>query len=139
MVPDQLHFEGRLGVPVGKDVDAARAELQRVVDEALDDGLPRCVLTWEGGAFAPGETRTDEPWVKTVQAALAAETGQAPLAGVPWGADMRLFTARGIPAVMVGTRDIELAHAVDESVSIDELATVARTIVRAVKSKGQAL
>ena len=45
---------------------------------------------------------------------------------------MRLFTARGIPAVMVGTRDIELAHAVDESVSIDELATVARTIVRAV-------
>ncbi len=132
MVPDQLHFEGRLGVPVGMDVDAARAELQRVVDEALDDGLPRCVLTWEGGAFAPGETRADEPWVKIVQAALAAETGQAPLAGVPWGADMRLFTARGIPAVMVGTRDIELAHAVDESVSIDELATVARTIVRAV-------
>ena len=132
MVPDQLHFEGRLGVPVGKDVETARAELQRVVDEALDDGLPRCVLTWEGGAFASGETRTDEPWVGVVQRALAAETGQAPLAGVPWGADMRLFTARGIPAVMVGTRDIELAHAVDESVSIDELATVARTIVRAV-------
>ncbi len=132
MVPDQLTFEGRLGVPVGKDVETARAELQRVVDEALDDGLPRCVLTWEGGAFASGETRTDEPWVGVVQRALAAETGQAPLAGVPWGADMRLFTARGIPAVMVGTRDIELAHAVDESVSIDELATVARTIVRAV-------
>jgi len=132
MVPDQLYFEGRLGVPVGMDVKAARAELQRVVDEALDDGLPRCVLTWEGGAFAPGTTAPEHPWVKTVQAALTAEAGQAPLAGVPWGADMRLFTARGIPAVMVGTRDIELAHAVDESVSIDELATVARTIVRAV-------
>ena len=39
----------------------------------------------------------------------------APLAGVPWGADMRLFTARGIPAVMVGTTGIERAHAVDES------------------------
>ncbi|MDA0174232.1 M20/M25/M40 family metallo-hydrolase [Solirubrobacter taibaiensis] len=134
MVPDQLHFEGRLGVPVGKDVAAARAELQAVVDEALADGLPRCVLTWEGGAFASGETRTNESWVGVVQRALDAETGQAPLAGVPWGADMRLFTARGIPAVMVGTRDIELAHAVDESVSIDELATVARTIVRAVSS-----
>ena len=132
MVPDQLYFEGRLGVPVGMDVNAARAELQRVVDEALDDGLPRCALTWEGGAFAPGTTDPEHPWVKTVQAALTAEAGQAPLAGVPWGADMRLFTARGIPAVMVGTRDIELAHAVDESVSIDELATVARTIVRAV-------
>jgi acetylornithine deacetylase len=132
MVPDQLYFEGRLGVPVGQDVRAARAELQRVVDEALDDGLPRCVLTWEGGAFASGTTDPEHAWVKTVQAALTAEAGQAPLAGVPWGADMRLFTARGIPAVMVGTRDIELAHAVDESVSIDELAAVARTIVRAV-------
>ncbi len=70
--------------------------------------------------------------MQTVQAALAAEAGQAPLAGVPWGADMRLFTARGIPAVMVGTRDIALAHAVDESVSIDELAAVARTMIRAV-------
>jgi acetylornithine deacetylase len=105
-----------------------------VLDAALDDGLPRCVLTWEGGAFAPGTTDPEHPWVKTVQAALSAETGEAPLAGVPWGADMRLFTARGIPAVMVGTRDIELAHAVDESVSIDELAIVARTIVRAVSS-----
>ena len=48
---------------------------------------------------------------------------------------MRLFTARGIPAVMVGTTDIEKAHAVDESVRIDELVTVARTIVRAVRSR----
>jgi len=134
MVPDQLRFEGRLGVPVGADLAHARADLQRVVDEALDDGLPRCELTWQGGAFAPGETDPEHPWVKTVQAALRAETGAAPLAGVPWGADLRLFTARGIPTVMVGTRDIELAHAVDESVSIDELATVARTIVRAVAS-----
>jgi acetylornithine deacetylase len=45
---------------------------------------------------------------------------------------MRLFTARGIPAVMVGTTGIELAHAVDESASLAELATVARTIIRAV-------
>ncbi|MBE2320870.1 M20/M25/M40 family metallo-hydrolase [Solirubrobacter sp. CPCC 204708] len=132
MVPDRLVFEGRLGVPVGADLQQARDELQAVLDRALDDGLPPCRLTWEGGAFAPGTTDPDHPWVKTVQEALAAETGSAPLAGVPWGADMRLFTARGIPAVMVGTRDIELAHAVDESVAIDELATVARTIVRAV-------
>jgi len=49
---------------------------------------------------------------------------------VPYGADMRLFTARGIPAVMVGTHDLELAHAVDESVSLAELSAVARTIIR---------
>jgi acetylornithine deacetylase len=133
-VPDRLEFEGRLGVPVGADLDAARADLQAVVDEALDDGEGRCELVWEGGAFAPGETPVDHPWVGIVRDALRAETGSAELAGVPWGADMRLFTARGIPAVMVGTHGIELAHAVDERVSIDELGTVARVITRAVRN-----
>ena len=43
---------------------------------------------------------------------------------------MRLWTARGIPTVMVGTPGIELAHAVDERVRVDDLATLARAIVR---------
>jgi acetylornithine deacetylase len=67
---------------------------------------------------------------------VAAERGDAPLAGVPWGADMRLFTARGIPTVMVGTTGIELAHAVDERVSLDEVAAVARIIARALTAFG---
>ncbi len=131
-VPDRLEFEGRLGVPVGGDLQAARDALQAVVDRALADGEPPCRLTWEGGAFAPGETAAGHPWVRTVQAALSAELGRpAPLVGVPYGADMRQFTARGIPCVMAGTRGLNLAHAVDESVAIGELALVARTIVRA--------
>ena len=89
------------------------------MDRALDDGEPPCELVWEGGAFAPGETPGDHPWAQTVRGALRDEVGAAPLAGVPWGADMRLFTARGIPAVMVGTTGIERAHAVDEYVSLD--------------------
>ena len=129
-VPDRLEFEGRLGVPVGADLAAARSALQAVVDAALDDGEERCVLSWEGGAFASGETAVDDPWVSRVRAAVIAERGAAPVIGVPYGADMRLFTARGIPAVMVGTNDLELAHAVDESVSLAELAALARTIIR---------
>jgi len=131
-VPDRLEFEGRLGVPVGASLPDARAALQAVVDEALDDGEPPCELTWRGGAFDSGETASGHPWVSTVRAALSAELGrEAPLAGVPWGADFRQFTARGIPAVMVGTEGIELAHAVDESVDVGQLVTVARTIIRA--------
>ena len=133
MVPDRLEFEGRLGVPVGADLGAARAALQAVVDAALDDGEAPCGLVWEGGAFAPGETAVDHPWVSVVRGALSDELGrEAGLAGVPWGADMRQFTARGIPAVMVGTSGIELAHAVDESVAVRELVVVARTIIRTV-------
>ena len=79
----------------------------------------RARSVWEGGAFAPGETAVDHPWVSVVRGALSDELGrEAGLAGVPWGADMRQFTARGIPAVMVGTSGIELAHAVDESVAL---------------------
>ncbi len=51
-------------------------------------------------------------------------------AGVPWGADMRHFTARGIPCTMVGTGGIALAHAVDEHVEIPELVSLARALVR---------
>jgi acetylornithine deacetylase len=64
---------------------------------------------------------------------VTAERGEAPVAGVPWGADMRLFTARGIPTVMCGTTGIELAHAVDERVRMDEVAALARIIARAVR------
>src|SRR4051812_33773678 len=131
-VPDRIEFEGRLGVPVGAGLGEARAALQAAVDAALDDGEPPCVLTWEGGAFASGETPRDHPWVAAVREAVAAERGSAPVVGVPYGADMRLFTARGIPAVMVGTPGIELAHAVDEHVELSELTAVARMIVRLV-------
>lgn len=54
------------------------------------------------------------------------------LAGVPYGSDIRHFANRGIPAVMYGTRGIELAHAADERVRIDDVAQVARTIARVI-------
>ena len=50
--------------------------------------------------------------------------------GVPYGADMRLFCARGIPCVMCGTPGLELAHAVDESVAVADLEALARLMVR---------
>ena len=37
---------------------------------------------------------------------------------------------------MVGTPGLELAHAVDERVRVDDLASVARIIVRAVRANG---
>jgi acetylornithine deacetylase len=137
-VPDRVEFEGRLGVPVGADLASARTALQSVVDGALDDGEAPCEILWEGGSFAPGETSPDDPWVGVVRSALSDELERpASLAGVPWGADMRLFTTRGIPAVMVGTNGIELAHAVDESVSLAELGRVARVIIRTVLRYGR--
>jgi acetylornithine deacetylase len=127
-VPDTLVFEGRVGVRVGEDPADARAAFEAAVREA-DGEQPPVEIAWTGGAFASGETDPGHPWVARVRDAVRAERGgDAPIAGVPWGADMRLFAARGIPVVMLGTTGIELAHAVDERVRIDEVAAVARIV-----------
>jgi acetylornithine deacetylase len=137
-VPEELTFEVRLGVPVGQSLDDARADLERAVAEATDDLGPPVEIVWSGGQFAPGETAMDDPWVTLVQDAAAAELGAPPpLIGVGYGADMRLFCARGIPCVLFGPSGIERAHAVDEHVTIADLESVARVIVRCVLAFGQ--
>jgi acetylornithine deacetylase len=132
-VPDRLRFEGRAPVRVGEDVSAARAAVEEVVLGACPDAQ----LTWPGGQFASGQTDPDHPFVALVRGALAAELGgEVATVGVPWGADMRLWTARGIPTVMAGTPGIETAHAVDERVRVEDLATLARVIEQVAKEFG---
>jgi acetylornithine deacetylase len=43
---------------------------------------------------------------------------------------MRLWCAAGVPTVMVGPRGIELAHAVDERVAVEDLVATARILER---------
>jgi acetylornithine deacetylase len=134
-VPDRVELEGRLGVPVGADPAAARAALEDAVAAALDDGEAPAEIHWTGGAFLPAETDPGHPWVDAVAAAIEAERGRpARRIGVPWGADMRLFAARGIPCVMAGPSGIERAHAVDEWVDAGELVALARILVRLTSS-----
>jgi len=130
-VPEELTFEGRLGVPVGQSLEEARVQLERVVATATDGQGPPVQIVWSGGQFASGETALDDPWVQLVQAQAAAQLGAPPpLIGVPYGTDMRLFCARGIPCVLFGPGGIERAHAADEHVAIDDLQALARIIVR---------
>jgi acetylornithine deacetylase len=126
-VPDRLRFEGRAPVRLGEDVAVARS----AVEAAVAGACPQARLSWPGGQFASGQTDPAHPFAVLVRAAVGAELGrEVAAAGVPWGADMRLWTARGIPTVMVGTPGIELAHAVDERVRIEDLATLSRAIAR---------
>jgi acetylornithine deacetylase len=128
-VPDELTFEGRLGVPVGETAAAARAAFEAVVAAAGDGQGPPVEIGWEGGQFEPAETPAGHPFVALVQAAAGAGTR---LAGVPYGSDMRQFAGRGIPAVMYGTPGLELAHAADERVRIDDVVRVAETLARVI-------
>lgn len=121
-VPDRVEFRGRLGVRVGEGLDSARAALL----DALA-GLP-VELRFLGGIFAPAATDPDHPFARHV---LESFPGSRPV-GVPWGADMRQYTERGIPTVMVGPGNAHLAHAVDERVLVADLVAVAEGIARVI-------
>jgi len=120
-VPERAEFEGRLAVRVGEDPAAARAAFAA----ALGDGVE---LRWSGGQFASADTPTVAPIAQLVAAACGGR-----FAGVPWGADMRLFTARGIPTVMVGTGGLERGHAVDERVAIADVERLTRVLAEVIE------
>src|SRR3954453_4614549 len=122
-VPERAEFEGRLAARVGEDPAEARAAFAA----ALGDGVE---LRWTGGEFASGDTPPDAPIARLV--AEAAGDG-ARFAGVPWGADMRLFTARGIPTVMIGTHGLERGHAVDERVAIADVERLTRVLAQVIE------
>lgn len=126
-VPDRLVFEGRAPVRVGEDPAAARAAVEQVVAAAC----PEATVEWTGGQFASGATPVDHPLAQLALRATGEVLGrEARFGGVPWGADMRLWCAAGVPTVMVGPRGIELAHAVDESVAVEDLVATARILER---------
>jgi acetylornithine deacetylase len=131
-VPDLLTFEGRVGVRVGEEPAAARAALEAVVAAADDGAGPPPEIAWTGGQYASAQTAIDDPFVALVRACAEADGGAPRLVGVPYGADMRLFSARGIPCVMYGPPGIERAHAKDEWVGVEDLVRVARTVARTV-------
>lgn len=133
-VPESLVFEGRMGVAVDEEPDAARRELEEALAEAtsadswLRDHPP--VLEWWGGQFAPAFISGEHPVVGTLSEAFRSVTGEAPpVYGMPYGADMRLLVHQGgTPTLLFGPGDIRRAHAPDEFVPIAELAVVARTL-----------
>ena len=132
-VPDRVTVEGRLGVPLGARAGRrprrvrGRARRRRVA--AGRGRVDRRPVRARRHA-----ARRTRGWRRSPPRCSAERGAPARLTGVPYGADMRLFCARGIPAVMVGTPGLELAHAVDERVRVDDLAAVARIIVRAVRA-----
>ena len=130
-VPDRVSFEGRLGVRLGETLEEAADALRAALA-----GHP-VELRFTGARFASGQTPPDHPFAALVRAAASAEAGHdVAVAGVSYGADMRLFCERGIPCVMCGTPGMELAHAVDERVAVSDLARLSRTIARVIEGFG---
>ena len=133
-VPDLLVAQGRMGVRLGEDPARARAALEEAVAEAaaadpwLRDHPPR--TTWPGGQFASGRLPEGHVLLDEVADAVHAVTGARPVeAAAPYGSDLRLYAGPGgIPTLQYGPGDVRLAHAPRESVPLDEVVTVARSL-----------
>ena len=135
-VPDLLVAEGRLGVAIGENTADARAALERAVAEACarDPWLidHPAAVTWPGGQFASGRIDADHPLIDEVSAAITDLDGRpAPQrSAAPYGSDLRLYSGLGgIPTLHYGPGDVRFAHAPREQVSIDELLSVARSLL----------
>jgi len=133
-VPESLVAEGRVGLTPGEEIDLFKDLLaERIAtiadrDPWLREHPPE--LEWFGGQFAPAELELDAPICEAVKAAHERVTGEKPsVEGVPYGADMRLFIHfGGMPCVMYGAGDVNVAHAPDEHISITELLTATTTV-----------
>lgn len=134
-VPDLLVAEGRLGVRLDEDPAAARADFERCVAEACaaDPWLRDhpVAVTWPGGQFASGRLPAVHPLRDVVRTAYAdvAHGGGLRERGAPYGSDLRLYSAAGIPTLHFGPGDVCLAHSPRERVSLTETVDVTRALV----------
>jgi acetylornithine deacetylase len=132
-VPEWLVAEGRAGLVPGENLSTFKTELATEIgmladaDPWLRDHPPH--VMWLNGQFAPAGMDADSPLVETLcQAWQKTNSTPARLEGVTYGADMRHFVITGgVPCVMFGAGDVRLAHAPDESISIEDLLTAITT------------
>ena len=133
-VAESLTLEGRYGVAVGEDVAVARRQFEERLARAaeadawLRDHPPQ--VEWWGGQYAPASIPAGHPLVGTLCGAYHDAGGaSARVAGMTYGADMRLFVNEGgTPAVLFGPGDVRQAHRPDEFIAVSDLEVAARTL-----------
>jgi acetylornithine deacetylase len=134
-VPDRLVAEGRYGLRVEEDPAVAMAELEQTVAEAaaghpyLRDHPP--LVSWPGGQFGGGHLPAGHAFGHQVAAAHARVGVRLPgERGAPWGSDLRLYNAAGIPTLHYGPGDVRLAHGPDENVPLEQVTAAAAVFTR---------
>jgi acetylornithine deacetylase len=133
-VLDRVVATGRYGVRLGQSWREAEADLRAcIVAACADDPFLRdhpASVEITGGRFSSAEVPSDHPLPTGLAAAIEDVTGQRPaLVGEPYGADMRLLVNEGAtPTVIFGPGHVRVAHAADEFVPLEQVATCARVL-----------
>src|SRR6266487_185618 len=136
-VPEELIFEGRIGVAMGEASDAVRRQFERtLLNLAEEDPWLRdhpLEIKWSGGQFESGEIPLHHPLVKLCQQCMVDLTGHEPvLQGAPYGSDLRLLVFFGAtPTVLFGPGDVRVAHMPDEHTESSQVILAARAYILA--------
>lgn len=136
-VPEELIFEGRIGVAMGEASDAVRRQFEHTLTSLAEaDPWLRnhpMQIEWRGGQFESGEIPVNHPLVELCQQCMFDLTGREPeLEGAPYGSDLRLLVnIGGIPAVLFGPGDVRVAHMPDEHINAQDVVSAARTYILA--------
>ncbi|SEP00074.1 ArgE/DapE family deacylase [Aquisalimonas asiatica] len=135
-VMDHLEAQVRVGVALDETIDEAEARFRDGVmaqikdDPWLRENPPR--ITRLASGFGSAQTRRDHPLVEALAESAEEEFRRTPeVAAVPYGCDMSGWVRlAGVPTVIYGPGEIDLAHAPNESVSLEATYKVARTLVK---------
>ncbi|MCC5859054.1 MAG: ArgE/DapE family deacylase [Ectothiorhodospiraceae bacterium] len=136
-VMDSLEALVRVGVALDETIEQAEARFRNAIMEHIRDdpwlsGNPPHITRLASGFGSAGIPR-DHPLVQAMAESAEEEFRHAPnIAAAPYGCDMSGWVRlAGIPTVIYGPGEIELAHGPNESVSLEATYKVARTLVRA--------
>lgn len=136
-VPEELIFEGRIGVAMGEESAAARRHFEQTLNNVAgaDPWLHDHPLeiVWSGGQFDPAEIPMDHSLVKLCGQCMFDLTGREPeIEGAPYGSDLRLLINEGrFPALLFGPGDVRVAHMPGEHVRVEEVILAARAYILA--------
>jgi acetylornithine deacetylase len=137
-VPENLYFEGRIGVHTDETCDGVKRQLEAAVKRAADADpwlkahQPR--VDWNGYRFDPAKIPADHPIMETVKAAYRDVSGHTPkVEGKTYSSDMRLLVNLGsTPTMIFGPGELREAHSANESVSVENLKVAAKTYALAI-------
>jgi len=109
-----------------ESIPEALAEIERIVTELQreDPALQADVEVLQTGP--PIETPLDAPLVRTAQDVARELQLPTEVVGYHQASDGRFFAERGVPTILFGPGDPEVAHTPDESVDLNDVISAAR-------------
>ena len=109
-----------------ENIPEALAEVERVVATLRDEDPTLQVEAEVIQAGPPIETPIESPIVRVAQDVARGLELPVDVVGYQQASDGRFFAEKGIPTILFGPGEPEVAHSADESVDLDEVITAAK-------------